>query len=52
MSGSRLVDGKYVHDAYVYDGVYGGGLMGSVGTYTRDKTVKTESNGSNDIFLL
>ena len=30
---------------YVYDGVYGGGLMGSVGTYTRDKTVKTESNG-------
>ena len=29
---------------YVYDGVYGGGLMGSVGTFTRDKTVTTESN--------
>ncbi|MBR2253851.1 MAG: chitobiase/beta-hexosaminidase C-terminal domain-containing protein [Prevotella sp.] len=47
MSGSRLVDGKYVHDAYVYDGVYGGGLMGSVGTFTRDSTVTTESNGYN-----
>ncbi len=30
---------------YVYDGVYGGGLMGSVGTFTRDKTVTTASNG-------
>ena len=30
---------------YVYDGVYGGGLKGSVGTYTRDKTVTTPSNG-------
>ena len=30
---------------YVYDGVYGGGLKGSVGTFTRDKTVKTASNG-------
>ena len=29
---------------YVYDGVYGGGLKGSVGTFTRDKTVTTESN--------
>ena len=47
MSGSHLVGGKYVHDAYVYDGVYGGGLMGSVGTFTRDSTVTTESNGYN-----
>ena len=31
-------------DGYVYDGVYGGGLMGSVGTFTRDKTVTTASN--------
>ena len=30
---------------YVYDGVYGGGLKGSVGTFTRDKTVTTASNG-------
>ena len=34
-------------DGYVYDGIYGGGLMGSVGTYTRDKTLTTESNGFN-----
>ena len=32
---------------YVYDGVYGGGLKGSVGTFTRDKTVTTESNNFN-----
>ena len=32
-------------DGYVFDGVYGGGLKGSVGTFTRDKTVTTESNG-------
>ena len=30
---------------YVYDGVYGGGLMGSVGTFTRTTAVTTESNG-------
>jgi hypothetical protein len=30
---------------YVYDGVYGGGLMGSVGTYTKTTNVTTESNG-------
>ena len=29
---------------YVYDGVYGGGLKGSVGTYTRTTDVTTESN--------
>ena len=32
---------------YVFDGVYGGGLKGSVGTFTRDKTVTTESNNFN-----
>ena len=30
---------------YVYDGVYGGGLKGSVGTFTRTTNVTTESNG-------
>ena len=30
---------------YVYDGVYGGGLKGSVGTFTRTTSVTTESNG-------
>ena len=29
---------------YVYDGVYGGGLKGSVGTFTRTTDVTTESN--------
>ena len=29
---------------YVYDGVYGGGLKGSVGTFTRTTAVTTESN--------
>ena len=32
-------------NGYVYDGVYGGGLMGSVGTFTRTPAVTTESNG-------
>ena len=31
-------------DGYVYDGVYGGGLKGSVGTFTRKTDVTTESN--------
>ena len=42
MSGGNRTE---VNGAYVYDGVYGGGLMGSVGTFTRDKTVTTASNG-------
>ena len=32
---------------YVFDGVYGGGLHGSVGTFTRTTTITTESNGVN-----
>ncbi len=32
---------------YVFDGVYGGGLHGSVGTFTRTTELTTESNGVN-----
>ena len=32
---------------YVFDGVYGGGLMGSVGTFTTTTAVTTESNNVN-----
>ncbi len=32
---------------YVFDGVYGGGLRGSVGTFTRTTAITTESNGVN-----
>ena len=34
-------------DGYVFDGVYGGGLMGSVGTFTTTQDVTTESNNVN-----
>ena len=42
MSGGNRLE---VDGAYVYDGVYGGGLKGSVGTFTRTTSVTTESNG-------
>ena len=41
MSGGNRTE---VNGAYVYDGVYGGGLKGSVGTFTRTTDVTTESN--------
>jgi len=41
MSGGNRTE---VDGSYVYDGVYGGGLKGSVGTFTRTTAVTTESN--------
>ena len=37
-----------MYNGYVFDGVYGGGLLGSVGTFTRDETTTDYGHTTHD----